>query len=76
MSAGLRCPLCGSWYTDDAEQYVSWRPGEVCGNRARTGPNPNKCTPEHPCPGVLVSDTPELAAQFSEHEENYLEEIE
>jgi hypothetical protein len=76
MSAGLRCPLCGSWYTDDAEQHVSWRAGDVCGNRARTGPKPNKCSPEHPCHGALVPDSPELAAQFSAYEEDCLEETE
>lgn len=50
----LRCPLCGSWYTSDRRARIYWEIGEVCDNRAMTGPYPKLCSPEHPCPGLLV----------------------
>ena len=55
----VQCPLCGSWYLEyedflyENEAYVFWEPGEVCGNQAMTGPHPDRCSPDHPCPGIL-----------------------
>ena len=48
------CPLCGSWYKSHPEYGLFWEAGDVCGNMAMTGPNPAECSPDHPCPGVLV----------------------
>lgn len=54
MSNGLRCPECGSWYANDPSLlnggYVA---GEVCGNESVKGTNPAKCSPDHPCKGIL-----------------------
>lgn len=65
MSTGLRCPLCGSWYAEVQPSVISFfEAGEVCGNMAQTGPNPDQCSPSHPCPGILVPDNSELDAKF------------
>ena len=57
MSNGLRCPLCGSWYSTEPSMLNSgFSAGDVCGNEAMTGPNPEKCSPDHPCPGILIPD--------------------
>jgi hypothetical protein len=57
MSKGVICPLCGSWYSTDTSVLNSGMAvGDVCGNQAMTGPHPAKCSPEHPCPGILVPD--------------------
>jgi len=64
---GLRCPLCGSWYNDDSDKSVihsGMYAGDVCGNQAMTGPHPEKCSPDHPCKGILEPDSEELASQF------------
>jgi hypothetical protein len=59
MPNGLRCPLCGSWYsTDPAVINSGMSAGDVCGNQSMTGPHPDKCSPEHPCPGILVPALP------------------
>jgi hypothetical protein len=51
---GLRCPVCGSWYSADPIVINSgMEVGEVCGNQAMTGPQPELCSPEHPCEGRL-----------------------
>ncbi len=63
-SAGLRCPLCGSWYSDDTEMDPFWEIGEICGNQSGSGLYPSKCSTKHPCPGKLVQDTPKIAAMF------------
>lgn len=57
MSNGLRFPLCRSWYAVDPSLMTSrFQAGDVCGNEAMTGPNPEKCSPEHPCEGILIPD--------------------
>ena len=55
MSAGLVCPLCGTRYSNDPTMInLGYSVGDVCGNQAMTGPNPDECSPEHPCRGILV----------------------
>ncbi len=55
MNKGLKCPLCGSWYsTDPSVLNLGVSAGDICGNQAMTGSNPEKCSPEHPCEGILV----------------------
>jgi hypothetical protein len=57
MSKGLKCPLCGSWYStapETRELGLLFKPGDICGNRAMTGPNPQMCSSQHPCQGRLV----------------------
>jgi hypothetical protein len=54
MPNALKCPLCGSRYSTDESGPAAFSAGDVCGNRAMTGPNPDACSPEHPCPGILV----------------------
>lgn len=57
MPNALRCPECGSWHSTDSSVLNSgMSAGDVCGNQAMTGPNPKKCSPEHPCRGILVPD--------------------
>ncbi len=54
MSNGLRCPECGSWYSTDPSVINSgMRIGDVCGNKSMKGTNPAKCSPRHPCKGIL-----------------------
>jgi hypothetical protein len=54
MNDGMRCPECGSWYSNDPTMLNSgMEVGEVCGNQAMTGPSPKLCSPDHPCPGIL-----------------------
>jgi len=50
MKKGYKCPLCGSMCAED----IGYSAGGICGSQAMTGPNPDKCSPEHPCPGILV----------------------
>lgn len=52
---GLKCPQCGSWYSAGTSEIDSgFSAGDVCGNQAMTGPHPERCSPEHPCRGILV----------------------
>lgn len=57
-SKGLKCPLCGSWYSEFANDPDTldsgMRVGDVCGNQSMKGTNPKKCSPDHPCPGRVV----------------------
>ena len=55
MANGLKCPLCGSWYSNDNKLFMRLSVGDVCGNQSCRGKDPSKCSPEHPCPGVLVT---------------------
>lgn len=48
--SGLKCPLCGSWYSLASGVYQA---GDKCGNESMKGKNPQECSPEHPCPGIL-----------------------
>ena len=58
MSNGVKCPLFGSYYSTDLNLLSSGLDvGDVCGNQTMTGPNPDKCSPQHPCPGILIPDT-------------------
>ncbi len=54
MSKGLKCPLCGSWYSDDRNQEIWFSAGDVCNNQSKSGLNPEKCSTDHPCPGILA----------------------
>lgn len=57
---GLACPLCGSWYSTDPDVMTSgYSAGDVCGNQSMKGTHPDKCSPDHPCPGVLVHAPPD-----------------
>lgn len=50
MNKGVKCPLCGSWFA----KATGYSAGDICENQSMVGRNPGKCSPEHPCPGVLV----------------------
>jgi hypothetical protein len=64
MQAKLKCPLCGlichSGTMRPGDMGIEWEVGGMCCNQTITGPNPSKCTPEHPCSGSL-----ELVAEGS-----------
>jgi hypothetical protein len=54
---GLKCPLCGSWYSTSRETRelgILFKVGDVCNNQAMTGPDPKKASPDHPCRGILI----------------------
>lgn len=52
---GLKCPQCGSWYSTDPSVLNSgYRAGDVCSNQSMKGKDPKKCSPDHPCRGVLI----------------------
>ncbi len=59
MNNGLICPLCRTWYSNDPEALSElgllgiYQTGDVCGNEAMSGPHPELCSPNHPCPGIL-----------------------
>jgi hypothetical protein len=57
MQAKLKCPLCGSMYHSGTMRPgdigIEWEVGGMCCSQAMTGPNPSKCSPEHPCSGSL-----------------------
>ncbi len=57
MTKGLKCPLCGSWYSTNDETKelgIVYQAGQACNNMAMTGPNPKTCSPDNPCKGRLV----------------------
>lgn len=57
ISKGLRCNKCGIWYcADPSVLHYDVQEGEQCGYEGRAGPNPDQCSPEHPCRGTLVLD--------------------
>ena len=59
---GLIYPLCGSWYANNPnnEMTCEYEVGDVCGNKSMAGRrsyksfDPAKCSPGHPCPGILI----------------------
>jgi hypothetical protein len=70
---GVQCPLCGSWNCTDPSVTIARRSaGEICGSTARMGPNPDQCSPEHPCQGILVQDLPADREERTGTKESFL----